>query len=361
MLDAATDPPTSSTDPPASPTPARSVWFRVLMGSAWALVNISGSSRLGMMPLGELLIDVQRLAVLREVARAGSFAGAAAAMRHTPSAVSQQIAALERGAGITLVERSTRGVTLTDAGRALLATADAIHAELQAATQQLRALTAEGPQALTVVTFSSAGEPLLAPALTAMTAAAGYPIEITVIEAEPEEALDSVRAGRADLALVYHLHTAAMPRAWPAAAGPGRYVPLVADHFRLLVPAGHPLAGRPAASLAELAGERWIQGWGDVGDVTDMLAALSGFRPQVACRVSDYRFMSALVGVGVGVALVPSLAVTGSPQVRDLQITPQPTRYIGAWLPRRHQPNPAAERLLAALRACASPAGRQLS
>jgi len=298
------------------------------------------------------LIDVQRLAVLREVARAGSFAGAAAALRHTPSAVSQQIAALERGAGVTLVERSTRGVTLTEAGRALLATADAIHAELQAAAQRLSALAAGGPQALTVITFPSAGEPLLAPALTAMTAAP--PVEITVIEAEPDEALGAIRDGRADLALLYHFHTTAPPRAWPAAAGPGRYIPLVAEPLRLLVPAGHPLAGRPAVSLTEVAGERWIHGWGDVGDLTDMLAALSGFRPEVACRSSDYRFMSALVGAGVGVALVPSLALTGSPEVRDLQITPQPTRYIGAWLPRRHQPNPAAERLLAALRARAT-------
>jgi DNA-binding transcriptional LysR family regulator len=300
--------------------------------------------------LGELLIDVYRLAVLREVAHAGSFAGAAAALHHTPSAVSQQIAALERGAGIMLVERSTRGVTLTDAGRVLLATADAVHAELQIAAEQLRALKADGPQALTVVTFSSAGEPLLTPALTAMTAAADHPVEVTVIEAEPDEALGSVRDGRADLALVYHFHTPQPPRAWPAAAGPGSYTALVADHLRLLVPAGHPLAGRPAVSLAEFAGERWIQGWGDTGDVTDMLAALSGFRPHVACRSSDYRFMSALAGAGVGVALVPSLALTGSPQVRDLQITPQSTRYIGAYLPKRRQPNPAAERLLAALR-----------
>jgi DNA-binding transcriptional LysR family regulator len=265
--------------------------------------------------------------------------------------VSQQIAALERGAGIMLVERSTRGVTLTDAGRALLAAADAIHAELQLAAQRLRALAAGGPQALTVVTFPSAGEPLLAPALTAMTAEAGFRVEVTVIEAEPDEALSSVRDGRADFALVYHFHTAQPPHGWPVAAGPGAYIPLVTDPLRLLVPAGHPLAGRSAVSLAEVAGDRWIQGWGDVGDVTDMLAALSGFRPHVACRSSDYRFMSALVGAGVGVSLVPSLALTGSPQVRDLQITPQPTRYIGAWLPKRHQPNPAAERLLAALRA----------
>jgi DNA-binding transcriptional LysR family regulator len=129
--------------------------------------------------------------------------------------------------------------------------------------------------------------------------------------------------------------------------------------LRLLVPAGHLLAGHPSASLAEVADERWIQGWGEVGDVTDMLGALSGFRLQVACRSSDYRFMSALVGAGVGVALVPSLALTGSPAVRALQITPQLTpqltRYIGAWLPRRHQPNPAAEQLLAALGAPAKP------
>jgi DNA-binding transcriptional LysR family regulator len=301
--------------------------------------------------LGELLIDAHRLAVLREVARAGSFAGAAAVLRHTPSAVSQQIAALERGAGAVLVQRSTRGVTLTDAGRVLLATADAIHAELQVAAQQLRALQAGGPQALTVVTFPSAGEPLLAPALTALTATAGEPVEVTVIEAEPDEALGSVRDGQADLALVYHFHTPQPPRAWPAAAGPGTYTALVPDHLRLLVPAGHPLAGRPAVSLVEFAGERWIHGWGEVGGVLDMLAAVSGFRPRVACRSSDYTFMSALVGAGVGVALVPGLALTSRPDVRGLPITPQPTRYVGAYLPKRHRPNPAAQRLLAALHA----------
>ena len=293
------------------------------------------------------MIDPHRLAVLREVAHAGSFAGAAAVLRHTPSAVSQQIAALERGAGAVLVHRSTRGVTLTDAGRVLLAAADAIHAELQVATQQLRDLRADGPQSLTVVTFPSAGETLLAPALVA---AGRQPVEVTVAEAEPDEALGSVRDGRADLALVYHFHTPQPPRAWRAAAGPGTYTALLADHLRLLVPADHPLAGRQAVSLAEFASERWIDGWGDIGNVLEMLAAVSGFQPRVACRSSDYRFMSALVGAGVGVALVPSLALTGRPDVRDLRIAPQPTRYVGAYLPKRHQPNPAAERLLAALR-----------
>jgi DNA-binding transcriptional LysR family regulator len=120
-----------------------------------------------------------------------------------------------------LVERSTRGVTLTDAGRVLLATADAIHAELRIAAQQLGALNSGGPQALTVVTFASAGEPLLAPALTAMTTAGGHPVGVTVIEAEPDEALDSVRDGGP----ILHSCTTSTP---PRRRAPGRPPPVLA-------------------------------------------------------------------------------------------------------------------------------------
>jgi len=295
------------------------------------------------------LIDVQRLLALREVARAGSFAGAAAELRRTPSAVSQQMAALERGAGVRLLERSTRGVVLTDAGRLLLAAADAVYAELQTAARQLHDLQASGPQTLTVATFPSAGEPLLAPALTELTTSAGNAIETTVIEAEPDDALASLRSGGADLALVYHFHTRQPPGHWPKAAGPGTYLPLIDDHIRLLVPASHPLAGRHAAALPELADDRWIHGWGDTGGVLDTLAATSGFRPRVACRSSDYRFMSALVSAGVGIALIPRLALPDNPRVRDLAITSQPIRYVGIYRPRRSSRHPAAERLLAAL------------
>ena len=249
-----------------------------------------------------------------------------------------------------LVERSTRGVTLTDAGRALLATADAIHAELQLGAQRLRALAAGGPQALTVVTFPSAGEPLLVPALTPITAAAGEPVEITVIEAEPDEALGSVRDGRADLALLYHFHTTQRARAWPAAPGPGTYIPLVAEPLRLLVPAGQRLARpgrqpgrgrRPPLDPRVGRGRRCHrharrpQRFPPPGRLPLQRLPLHERPGRRRCRL----------------ALVPSLALTGSPLVHDLPITPQPTRYIGAWLPRRHQPNPAAERLAAALRA----------
>jgi DNA-binding transcriptional LysR family regulator len=294
------------------------------------------------------MIDVQRLLVLREVARAGSFAGAAAALHRTPSAVSQQIAALERGTSAPLVERSTRGVTLTEAGRVLLAAADAVHAELRAAEHQLRELQASGPRALTLATFPSAAEPLLVPAL-AQAAAARPDVEVTVVEAEPDEALAHLRTGGADLALVYHFHTRRPPRHWPATAGPGTYTPLLDDHLQLLVPTTHRLARSPAAAVSDLAEDRWVHGWGDHGAALDALAATAGFQPDVACRSSDYRFMAALVSVGVGVALIPRLALSDTPGVRALSLNPQPIRYVGAYRTRRRWTHPAADLLLAAL------------
>jgi DNA-binding transcriptional LysR family regulator len=294
------------------------------------------------------VIDVQRLQVLREVARAGSFAGAAAVLHHTASAVSQQIAALERSTGAPLVERSTRGVTLTEAGRVLLATADAVHAELRAAEQQLRELHANGPRTLTVATFPSAAEPLLVPALTRL-AAARPDIEVTVVEAEPDDALAHLRTGDADLALVYHFHTRRPPGQWSTIAGPGTYTPLLDDHLQLLVPTSHRLADRSAAAASDLAKDRWVHSWGDHGAALDALAAAAGFRPVVACRASDYRFMAAIVSAGVGVALIPRLALSDKPGVRALPINPQPTRYVGAYQTRRRWIQPAADLLLTAL------------
>jgi DNA-binding transcriptional LysR family regulator len=294
------------------------------------------------------MIDVQRLVVLREVARAGSFAGAAAALRHTPSAVSQQIAALERSTSAPLVERSTRGVTLTEAGQVLLATADAVHAELRVAEQQLRELQASGPRTLTVATFPSAGEPLLAPTLIHL-AAARPDIEVTVIEAEPDDALAHLRTGGADLALVYHFQTRRPPRHWSTTAGSGTYTPLLDDHFQVLVPTTHRLAHRSTVVLSDLAEDRWIQAWGDPGAVLDALAATTGFRPDIACRSSDYRFMAALVSAGIGVALIPGLAMSNTPGAHVLSINPQPTRYVGAYQTRRRWTHPAADLLLAIL------------
>ncbi len=298
------------------------------------------------------MVDAHRLLVLRKVAQAGSFAGATAVLRQTPSAVSQQIAALERACGVVVVHRSTRGVTLTPAGQVLLSAADAIDAELAVAERLIAEFKDRGPASLTVMTFPSAGEPLLAPALAALTdgaTARGTAAEITVVEAEPAETVAALRAGKADLGIVYHFHTPRPPRAWSA---PGTtYVPLVVDELRLVVPTGHRLAGRSSAALSDIADERWINGWGDSGGILDFLAAGAGFRPDVRCRSSDYRFMAALVGAGIGVCLVPELALAPSAAIAPLSLDPPATRFIGAYLPKRQWRNRAAEELLGALQA----------
>src|SRR5690348_83300 len=111
--------------------------------------------------LGNLMIDVHRLRILREVAERGSFAGAAAELRLTPSAVSQQVAALERSLGRPVVERSTRGVTLTEPGRVLVEAAETVAAELSAAQQRIEQLAAGTAGRLTIATFTSGGQALL--------------------------------------------------------------------------------------------------------------------------------------------------------------------------------------------------------
>src|SRR5262249_47714510 len=139
-----------------------------------------------------------------------------------------------------VVERSTRGVTLTDAGRLLVEAADAIAAELTDTQQRIERLTAERT-ALTVATFASAGRRLLPPALAAFVDR--HPeVELTILEAEREESLPAVREGRADLALAYHLD--GPPPARPGDRSGLDWTPLGADPLRVVLPHRHPVAVR---------------------------------------------------------------------------------------------------------------------
>ncbi|MFE2045986.1 LysR family transcriptional regulator [Streptomyces sp. NPDC059477] len=293
--------------------------------------------------IGGPVIEAQRLAVFREVARRGSFARAAQALRLTPSAVSQQMAALERAARTRLFERSTRGVTLTVAGTALLRTADAVHGELRRAERTLAALREQGPPSLTVATFSSAGVLLLAPALAALQQE--LRVATTVIEAEPARALAALHDGSVDVALVYHFNSPHPPESWREMVEGCVYRPLTRDELRLVVPAGHPLALRSRARLDAVADEPWIHGWDLPGDALDALAATQGIRPHVVCRASDFRFVQALVAARVGIAFVPALAVEERADTRALRVEPTARRYIGAYA----APGAAAHRTAHAL------------
>jgi molybdate transport repressor ModE-like protein len=294
-----------------------------------------------------MMIDVRRLAVLREVARYGSFNRAAAALRLTPSAVSQQISTLERALGTAVVRRSTRGIELTDAGRVLSESGDAIAAEVSRAEHEIRRLANAHTERLTVATFTSGGQRLLPAALTRFTAE--HPgVELTVFENDPEDSLPLVRTGAADLALAYHFD--GPPPVRPGDRSGLSWTALLDDPMWMVLSAGHPLAGRESLAIADLAGERWVHGCHGMGDTLDHYAALAGFEVRTACRGTDYVFAQSLVRAGVGISMIPQVALTA--EVAGLVTIPIeppcPTRFVGVALPRR-RPSPLAGALLRAL------------
>src|ERR687892_395307 len=148
------------------------------------------------------MLDARRMRVLREVAARGSFSAAAEALSFTQSAVSQHVAALEREAGTQLVERRRSGVRLTEAGRMLVGHADAILARIECAEDDLAALAGLRGGRLRLISFQSGGS-TLAPRAVAAFHERHPQVELSMLEAEPDEAGARLKSGEVDLALVY--------------------------------------------------------------------------------------------------------------------------------------------------------------
>jgi DNA-binding transcriptional LysR family regulator len=254
------------------------------------------------------MLDVRRLRVLREVALRGSFSAAAQALAYSQSAVSQQIAVLEREAGARLVERQGRRVRLTDAGRALVRRADAILAELDAADAELRAIAGLRAGRVRVSTFASAATTLLPAAVTAFRAAhREVRVELSLVE-QTAEALEGLRAGRLDLVLV------TQPVDQPPEPGPLETHRLLEDPMLTVLPGGHRLARRRSLRLDELAGEPWVLGGGPgCSDRAIILRAChaAGFEPRVVLDfpTDDYNATQGMVAAGAGITLLPRLAL----------------------------------------------------
>ena len=250
----------------------------------------------------EPVLDVRRLRVLREVARRGSLAGAADVLSYTPSAVSQQISALEREAGTRLLERRARGVVLTEAGQTLVEHADVILGRLEAAEEALAALADLRRGHLRMASFATAGASVLPRAVD--TFRARHPgVELTVGQASPMESVERLRAGRLDLALTVDLE--------PRPAEGVEVIHLFDDPVQLALHVDHPLAAKPDLRLEDLAGDTWI----DVpratsgGQVLIRACTKAGFAPRVTFESDDYTAIQELVGAAVGAALLPDLAL----------------------------------------------------
>jgi DNA-binding transcriptional LysR family regulator len=277
------------------------------------------------------MLDVRRLRVLREVAAHGSFSAAAEALSYTQSAVSQQIAALEREAGSRLVERSARGVRLTDAGRALVAHADAILARLADAEEELLAIAGLRGGRLRLAAFPSACATLM-PLAVARFRERHPGVELSLHPAEPDVGLRLLRAGEADIALSIRATFSTRTDDDVDA------VTLLDDPMYIMLHRDHPMAGRARLRLGDLAGDSWMIGTaGNCPDASIFLRACqsAGFEPRIAFNLDDYNAIQGFVAAGMGVSFIPDLAliaVRDDVVVRSLGARPPVRRIIATTL-----------------------------
>ena len=263
------------------------------------------------------MLDLKRLRVLGEVARQGSFSAAADALYLSQSAVSQQVATLEREVGMPLLERTAAGPKLTDAGRVLISHADAVFCRLEEAEHELKAIAGLEGGELRIASFPSASATLLTEALGEFSGR--YPqVRLTVTEAEPEDSLPRLRAAETDLAIVFDY-----PMLPPS--GEERDVDrvlLLTESMYLALPRSHPLAKAKTVKLADLAEEPWMCGVcpSSCGDVVKEACRKAGFDPQISFESDEYEVQQAYVSAGLGFTLLPDLAL---PTLRsDLVVRP---------------------------------------
>ena len=291
------------------------------------------------------MLNVARLKVLDEVARRGSFSAAADALDYTQSAISQQIAALESEAGMTLLERHPRGVSLTAAGQTLVGHAEGILARLESAEAALGAIAGLRGGRLRIASFPTAGATLMPLAIA--TFRARHPdVELTLAEGEPEQIAPRLRAGELDLALLFELGPS-------AGADELTRVELLEDPLYLALPREHELAKKRKLRLQDLRGEAWVQTSSASPCARHVVRSChaAGFEPQGSFESDDYLTVQGLVAAGVGVALIPELALTVVREdiaIRALSPRP-PARQVVAATPAGARLLPAAPSMLSAL------------
>jgi len=259
------------------------------------------------------MLDPRRLAVLREFAVRGTIAAAADALAFTPSAVSQQLAQLQREAGVELFRKVGRRLELTDAGRTLVARADELLARIEEIDAELAAQAEEVRGTVRIGAFQTAASAIVIPALDRL--AERHPrLRVELVEAEAEESLPVLERGGLDVAIAEEYEHAPRPRSAQL-----RREYLEPDEMVLALPRGHPAAkGKRPVSLASLHATEWVAARADTA-FGDMFArvcrSVGGFEPEIRHRVNEMELLLDIVASGAA-ALVPAL---GRPE-RDARV-----------------------------------------
>jgi molybdate transport repressor ModE-like protein len=291
------------------------------------------------------MLDVKRLRVLREVANRGSFSAAAEALYLSQSAVSQQIATLEREVGMTLLERTREGTKPTDAGRVLVEHAEAALARLDEAERELAAIAGLEGGEVQIASFPSASATLLTMAVSEFVER--HPkVRLSVTEAEPEESQPQLRAGEVDLALTFDYPQVPSPEERDV-----ERTLLLTESMHVALPKDHPLADCARVKMAELSEEVWLSGDcpSSCGELVQRACRDAGFDPRVGFESNDYHVLQGFVAAGLGVTLLPDLAL---PTLRsDIVVLPTepaaPLRRV--WAETRSTRSAATEAMVAVL------------
>ena len=297
------------------------------------------------------MLDPRRLQALHAVATTGSVREAATQLGYSSSAISQQITALERETNSVLLEPAGRGVRPTPAGELLAQHAERIFEQLAQAESELIALNAAQLGSLRLASFASAGAELVPPALAQVRAELPE-LDVTLRSADPEDALALLRRGLVDVALI--------ERHGPPTGDDGlAYHPLLHDPYRLLLPSGHPLAKRRTVKLADTAGENWVDlrlHKGCCRVEAHEAFERAGFTPHWVAEADDYSPAQGFVAAGLGLALIPSLALgvlRPDVVVRPLTRDNEPSRDVFAVTRPALTGTTAVQAILAALTASA--------
>ena len=293
------------------------------------------------------MLDVHRLQILRAVAREGSFSAAARALDYTQPAVSHHVTRLEAEVGTALLLRTPRGVRLTEAGQALVQHTDAVLARLASAEDEIAAIAGLRAGRVRVASFPSASATLV-PAAARILQDAHKEITVSLIEAEPPQALALLAEGEIDVALAF-----GYPESELAATPDRKIVPLLEDeHVAVL----QRRRRARSVTLSDLADETWIAGCERCRAHLLHLARQAGFHPHIAYATDDYVTVQSLVAAGLGVALLPSLALAAHRRddITTLPLAEPAARQIAAVVPPGPRHPPAINAMLSALRSAAT-------
>jgi DNA-binding transcriptional LysR family regulator len=297
------------------------------------------------------MLEVRRLRLLRELAQHGTIAATARICLLTPSAVSQQLSLLEKEVGSPLFVRDGRRLILTEAAKVLVRHTERILADLEHARADVADLTSVVRGVLRLAAFPTAARALV-PGAIARCKASHPDLRVRLSEEQTTEALELLKAWHVDIALIYEYNL--LPKVRDAGV---EIVPLINEPLLVALPAGR-MAGGGTMALGDLADEAWIAAHrdDDLRLTFERACGLAGFVPELDYTSSDYSVIFALVEAGLGVSLVPRLALESmSMDIGFREITkPELSRTVSVAIRAGSARNPAIAALLDALRAVAA-------